>query len=199
MELSVSFHPERVPEKLFLVLLVCVAISRLAELWISRKHQKQMSARGVEKLPDARFPAMVALHVAVLGGAAVEVVWLHRPFIPVLAAVAGFFLVSATALRWWVIRSLGAHWNVQVMDSARLGVVSNGPFRWVRHPNYLAVFVEMAALPLIHTAWITSAIAMIGNILLLRSRLRLEEGVLQSYPEYQLAMAGKARFLPRIF
>src|SRR5256886_15815543 len=64
--------------------------------------------------------------------------------------------LAANAVRWWVIRTLGDHWNVQVMDSTRLGVVTSGPFRFVRHPNYAAVFAEMLALPLIHTAWITA-------------------------------------------
>ena len=105
----------------------------------------------------------------------------------------------ATALRWWVIRTLGAHWNVEVMDSAPLGVVVKGPFRWVRHPNYLGVFVEIVALPLIHTAWITAIVAAAGNVWVLRNRLRVEEPVLDADPAYRAAMAGKPRFLPKLF
>jgi methyltransferase len=105
----------------------------------------------------------------------------------------------AMALRWWVIRTLGAHWNVEVMNSTSLGIVTAGTFRWIRHPNYLGVFVELVALPLIHTAWITATIAAMGNAWILRDRLRLEESVLHADQAYRSTMAGKPRFLPRLF
>ena len=97
------------------------------------------------------------------------------------------------------MRTLGIHWNTEVVNSAPLGVVSNGPFRWIRHPNYVGVFVEMIALPLIHTAWVTAAFAAAGNAMVLRNRLRIEEPVLDAVPAYRAAMSGKPRFFPRIF
>ncbi len=72
--------------------------------------------------------------------------------------------LAANVVRWWVIRTLGNHWNVQVMDSTSLGVISSGPFRYVRHPNYAAVFAEMLSLPLIHTAWITAIVGSLAHI-----------------------------------
>jgi len=116
-----------------------------------------------------------------------------------LAIPMAVLFLFATALRWWVIRTMGAHWNVEVMASGPLGVVTSGPFRWVRHPNYLAVSIELVALPLIHTAWITALVAAAGNAAVLRHRLRLEEPVLDANPAYRNAMAGKPRFLPKLF
>jgi methyltransferase len=142
---------------------------------------------------------MVALHAGVLSLAVLEVIWLRRPFIPALAAPAAVVFLLGMGLRWWAIRSLGAHWNVEVMDSAPLGVVSTGPFRWVRHPNYLGVFMEMVALPLIHAAWITALVAAAGNAWVLVNRLRVEEPMLEAHPQYRAAMSGKPRFLPRLF
>ena len=190
MELSVIF---------FLALLALLGLTRLAELAISRLHQRQLARRNIGQRFDPRYPWMVALHAGVLAAAALEVIWLRRPFVPALAAPAAALFLLATGLRWWAIRSLGAHWNVQVMDSASLGVVATGPFRWVRHPNYLGVFIEMAAVPLIHTAWITALLAAAGNVWVLRNRLRVEEPLLEAHPEYRAAMSGKPRFLPRIF
>ena len=184
---------------LYLALLALVALSRLAELQISRRHQQELARRGIEKRADPGFRWMVALHTGVLASAALEVVALDRAFLPALGILMALLLVLATALRWWVIRVLGAHWNVEVMISSPLGVVSSGPFRWVRHPNYLAVFVEMAALPLIHSAWITALAAVGGNAWVLRHRLRIEEPVLESDPSYRTAMSGKPRFLPKLF
>jgi methyltransferase len=184
---------------LYLALLAVVGLTRLLELRISRLHQRELIGRGIEKRADPRFGWMVALHTAVLAGAAIEVVALRRPFLPDLAAPMAVLFLLATTLRWWVIHTMGAHWNVEVMASGPLGVVTAGPFRWVRHPNYLAVFVELVALPLIHTAWITALVAASGNAWVLWQRLRLEEVVLDANPAYRTAMAGKPRFLPKLF
>jgi methyltransferase len=183
----------------FLALLVAVAVLRLVELRISKQHQKEMLGRGATKVEEPRFRWMVLLHTAVLIGAAVEVVFLRRPFIPILAAVMIVIFVAANAVRWWVIRTLGEHWNVQVVDSTRLGVVTSGPFRFVRHPNYAAVFAEMIALPLIHTAWITAIVGTVAHALVLRMRLSTEERVLFANPDYRAAMSSKPRFLPGLF
>jgi methyltransferase len=183
----------------FLGLLVAVALLRIVELQISRRHQQEMIARGAAKVEEPRFRWMVLLHTAVLIGAAIEVVLLRRPFIPLLAATMFVIFLAANVVRWWVIRTLGNHWNVQVMDSTSLGVISTGPFRYVRHPNYAAVFSEMLALPLIHTAWITALVGSLAHIAVLSMRLSTEERVLLANPEYQATMASKPRFIPGVF
>jgi methyltransferase len=183
----------------FLLLLLAVAALRVAELRISRRHQQQLVSRGAARVSDPRFRWMVVLHTAVLLGAALEVLLLKRPFIPVLAAITFAIFLAANTVRWWVIRTLGEHWNVQVVDSTRLGVVTSGPFRFVRHPNYAAVFAEMLALPLIHTAWITALAGSLAHVAVLAQRLSTEESVLFANPDYRTAMAGKPRFLPGLF
>jgi methyltransferase len=183
----------------FLLLLVAVAALRLAELRISRRHQQQLVSRGATKVDEPRFRWMVALHTAVLIGAALEVILLKRPFLPTLAAAMFAIFLAANAVRWWVIRTLGDHWNVQVVDSTSLGVVTSGPFRFVRHPNYAAVFAEMLALPLIHTAWITALAGSLAHTAILAQRLSTEERVLFANADYREAMAGKPRFLPGLF
>lgn len=183
----------------FLGLLVLVAALRIVELQISRRHQREMISHGAAKVEEPRFRWMVLLHTAVLLGAALEVVFLKRPFIPMLAAIMFAIFLVANIVRWWVIRTLGNHWNVQVMDSTRLGVISTGPFRYVRHPNYAAVFAEMLSLPLIHTAWITALVGAIAHIVVLTQRLSTEENVLLANPEYRTAMGNKPRFIPGVF
>ena len=183
----------------FLSLLLAVALLRFVELRISSRHQQEMIARGAAKIDEPKFRWMVLLHTAVLAGSAFEVVALKRPFIPALAVPMFLVFLAANALRWWVIRTLGEHWNVQVMDSTRLGVVTSGPFRYVRHPNYAAVFTEMLVLPLIHTAWITATAGAIAHMGVLAQRLSTEERVLLANPDYRAAMMGKPRFLPGLF
>ena len=190
MELSVTAY---------LILLSLVAILRLYELRISKHHQKEMVAHGASKVDEPRFRWMVLLHTGVLVGAACEVVFLRRPFIPVLAAVCFTIFLAANAIRWWVIRTLGEHWNVQVMNSTGMGVITSGPFRYVRHPNYAAVFAEMLVLPLIHTAWITALAGSAAHVVVLSQRLATEEKVLFSDAHYRDAMSSKPRFLPGLF
>lgn len=183
----------------FLALLAAVALLRIVELQISKKHQRDMLARGAAKVDEPRFRWMVLLHTAVLAGAALEVVLLKRPFIPVLAATMFAIFLGANVVRWWVIRTLGQHWNVQVVNSTSLGVVTSGPFRYVRHPNYAAVFSEMVALPLIHTAWITAVAGALAHVVVLSQRLSTEERVLLANAEYRAAMGNKPRFIPGLF
>jgi methyltransferase len=190
MELSV---------KAYLGLLLVVALLRIYELQISRRHQREMVAHGASRVVDPVFRPMVLLHTGVLLGAALEVVFLHRPFYPVLAAVCFTIFLAANVVRWWVIRTLGEHWNVEVMNSTGIGVITTGPFRYVRHPNYAAVFVEMLVLPLIHSAWITAGIGSVAHVLVLSRRISTEERVLFSDARYREAMYGKPRFLPGLF
>jgi methyltransferase len=183
----------------YLVLLGIVALLRFYELSISRARQREMTARGASKVPDHRFGWMVMVHTGVLLGSACEVVFLHRPFYPVFGGICFGLFIAANAVRWWVIRTLGEHWNVQVMNSTSLGVVTSGPFRYVRHPNYAAVFVELLVLPLIHTAWITAIVGTVAHVVVLSQRLSTEERVLFADAQYRAAMSGKPRFLPGLF
>ena len=183
----------------FLVLLAAVAVLRLVELRVSREHQRRMLPRGASRVGNQHFGSMVFVHVAVLIGAALEVVFLKRPFYLALAVPMFALFLAANLVRLWVIRTLGDHWSVQIMDSTPLGIVTSGPFRYVRHPNYAAVFVEMIALPLIHTAWITAIAGTCAHVWALRKRLAAEEPPLLANPEYRSAMGTKPRFLPGLF
>jgi methyltransferase len=183
--------------RLYLVLLAAVGIGRLLEMRISRGRQRALAARGAAREPEPGFLLMVLLHTGVLVASALEVLLLHRPFraavgVPALVALAG-----ANALRWWVIATLGPRWNVQVVRSTGLGVVTAGPYRFVRHPNYVAVFVELLTLPLVHGAWLTALMGGALHVAVLRRRIALEESVLMADEGYRRAMGGKPRFVPR--
>jgi methyltransferase len=180
----------------FLCVCAVIGAGRLFEMTVSRRHQRALVAKGAAPLPEPVFGAMVALHTAVIGGAAIEVVALHRPFIPALGLPALVMLVLANALRVWVIRTLGVHWNVRVVRSMPLGVVTAGPYRFVRHPNYVAVFCELLALPLVHGAYLTAGLGAALHLLILHRRVTLEESVLMADEGYRRAFAGKPRFLP---
>lgn len=184
---------------LYFLFLLAVGAGRLIEMGISRRNQARLIANGARSIPEPRFPAMVALHTGVLIAALLEVILFNRPFIPLVGIPALIVFALCNLLRWWVIRTLAEHWNVRVMDSSALGVVTTGPYRYVRHPNYAAVFLELLAIPLIHSAWLTALIGTVLHVAVLRGRLRVEEGILSGNPEYQQKMGGKARFVPGVW
>ena len=182
----------------FLALVAFVATTRLLELRISRRHRRAMLDSGARAIPEPAFAGMVALHVGVLGGAVVETLVFRRAVPVWFAAAAAAGVVSAGMLRVSAIRNLGEHWNVRVIDSTALGVVTSGPYRFVRHPNYLAVFLELLLLPLVQGAWLTATLGSALHLLVLRRRILLEEAVLFESPAYRVHMGKKPRFLPRV-
>jgi methyltransferase len=183
----------------FLGLLAAVALLRLIELGVSARNRALLMAQGAADVADPHFRWMVFTHVAVLAGAALEVILLRRPFLPALAWTMLALFLLANGLRWWVIQTLKMYWTVRVTDSARIGVVAEGPFRCVRHPNYTAVFIELVALPLIHSAWVTALAGSAAHVWVLSRRLAVEEPLLLTNPVYLEKMAWKPRFLPHLF
>ncbi|HZU18669.1 MAG TPA: isoprenylcysteine carboxylmethyltransferase family protein [Candidatus Dormibacteraeota bacterium] len=108
-------------------------------------------------------------------------------------------LGAATGLRWWSIHALGPSWNVRAVVPADLRPVTSGPYRFVRHPNYLAVILEMWALPMAGGARRSALVLSLLNALVLWPRIRAEERLLAAVPGYDESFRGRARFLPGLF
>ncbi|WP_315096591.1 isoprenylcysteine carboxylmethyltransferase family protein [uncultured Cellulomonas sp.] len=162
-------------------LIVVVAFERLAELVVSQRHVTWALAHGGVETGKRHYPPMVALHSGLLVACLVEVHAADRPFLPALGWTALALVVAANALRWWCIGTLGQQWSTRVIVVPGLALVRRGPYRWLSHPNYVAVAVEGAALPLVHTAWVTAlAFTVLNAVLLLGFRIPTEERALRS-------------------
>jgi methyltransferase len=179
----------------YFALLAGVALLRVVELRLSRRHQVRLLASGGKKVAEPLYPLMVALHASLFAASALEVWLCERPFVPALGLPMLGLLGLCLAGRIWVWRSLGEQWNVQVMVSTQ-PVVDWGPYRYVRHPNYSIVIVEMLALPLVHSAYLTAIVFSPVNAVVLWQRIRCEEAALSTRPEYMAKMGMKPRFLP---
>jgi methyltransferase len=189
-----------VPTSLVLAVVAAVALQRLAELWLARRWLRASAVEtGAVPEREPAFVAMVALHTAWLAGCLAEPLAWPRPVPPALLAAAGLLWLAALGLRAWTLRALGRYWHVRVVRRARQPVVTGGPYRFIRHPNYLAVIVELAAVPLLLGAYGTALLAGVLNAALLAVRIRREEAYLLALPAYRQAFAGKARFLPGVF
>jgi methyltransferase len=162
----------------YVVLIAAVAVERLAEVVVAERNRRWSRERGGIEAGSRHYPAMVLLHAALLVGCLVEVAALHRPFIPVLGLPMLALVVAAQALRWWCITALGRQWNTRVIVVPGAPRVTGGPYRWIPHPNYVAVIVEGIALPLVHGAWLTAALFTVLNAALLKTRVRVENAAL---------------------
>lgn len=177
----------------------CVA-ERLGELVVSRRNQRRMKANGFsEKETSAGMRYMVALHSLWYVAMLIEVLsfpWAVPKGVTWFAASA--FLV-AQALRFWALRTLGEFWNISVITTDQDGprFVSHGPYRFIRHPNYLVVIIELASLPLVGGAVWTSLMFSFLNGIVLARRIPLEESHLFRVSGYRDVMGAKGRFIPR--
>lgn len=162
----------------FAALVLLVGLERLAELRVSRSHTAWALARGGREYGAGHYPAMVVLHTGLLAGALVEVAVADRPFVPALGWPMLALVVLSQALRWWCIATLGRQWNTRVVVVPGLPLVRRGPYALLRHPNYVAVVLEGAALPLVHSAWVTAVAFTVLNAVLLRVRIRTEDAAL---------------------
>ncbi|MEV6963432.1 isoprenylcysteine carboxylmethyltransferase family protein [Streptomyces sp. NPDC051207] len=160
------------------LLLLAVAAERVAELVVARRNAAWTLARAGVEYGRGHYPVMVVLHTALLACCLLEPVLAHRTFLPALGWPMLALAVLAQVLRWWCITTLGPYWNTRVIVVPGARLIGAGPYRFLRHPNYVAVVVEIAALPLVHSAWLTAAAFTIANAALLTVRVRCESTAL---------------------
>jgi len=167
------------------------------ELGRSRRNLARSAAGAAPPAAPRSYPLMVTVHLALFTVPLVRR-W-HRPSPPVPLRLGSLAVLgAATALRAWSIASLGSAWNVEARVPPALVPVQRGPYRFCRHPNYLAVTAEFLALPAFLGAAREAAWLSAGNLLVLWPRVRGEERRLLMIPAYRTAFATTPRFIPRL-
>jgi methyltransferase len=164
----------------YTILILAIAAERLAELRVARRNAQWSLDRGGVESGRGHYPAMVLLHTGLLAGCLTEVWAADRPFLPALGLPMLALVTAAQSLRWWCVGTLGPSWNTRVIVVPGLPLVARGPYRWLRHPNYVAVVAEGAGLPLVHSAWLTAVGFTVLNAALLSVRIRCEESALRA-------------------
>lgn len=162
----------------YFLLIAAVAAERLAELIVSKRNARWAFAHGGKEFGRGHYPVMVIIHAGLLIGCVLEVWLLDRPFVPWLGWTMLAVVVAAQVLRWWCIATLGKRWNTLVIVLPEAPLVRSGPYRWLHHPNYVAVVAEGIALPLVHSAWLTAVVFTVVNAWLLTVRIRVENAAL---------------------
>jgi methyltransferase len=168
------------PAKLIFTLLGLIILQRLLELRLAARNWAWALAAGAQEFGAGHYPLFFLLHTGWLVSWAGEA--LARG--PRLSGDWSLWLALfglAQALRYWAITSLGRRWNTRILVIPGELPVRRGPYRWLNHPNYLAVALELATVPLIFGAWLTALIASLLNaLLLLGIRIPAEEKALRS-------------------
>ncbi|MDQ6885560.1 MAG: hypothetical protein M3077_15195 [Candidatus Dormibacteraeota bacterium] len=183
----------------YLAILAAFGLQRLGEVAYSRRNERRIKERAGH-VPQAAAPLFRWIVLANIGLFSVPVLEraIRRNRVPRLIATIGWLAaLSALALRLSVVLSLRDSWTVRALVPPDQTVIDRGPYRFIRHPNYLALGLEFAGLPLIGGAY-WSAIGLGSvNAALLAGRIRAEERLLDAIPGYQERMGWKRRFLPR--
>lgn len=169
---------------MFVLLLCLLALQRTTEVIISWRNQKWLRAHGAVEHGRGHYPIIVVLHVLFYASLILERRFLIRgwdPFWPVWLGL----LLSAQILRIWAMASLGRFWNTRILVVRGAKAVVAGPYRYIRHPNYVAVAVEVLMIPMLCGAYITATAFSILNIVVLRTRIREEEKALRTLSAWE--------------
>ncbi|MCA1321179.1 hypothetical protein LC085_14755 [Bacillus tianshenii] len=180
---------------LFYLFVIC---QRLVELKIAKRNEHLMKKKGAVEFGQGHYGYMVLLHIAFLLALLIEVLFLSKevsPFWPLLISL----FIGTQVMRVWAIASLGMFWNTKIIILPHADVVKKGPYRFLRHPNYLVVSLEIIIIPLLFQAYITAFIFTILNAWMLSVRIPMEEKALNNTTsDYSNYIQEKSRFTPKI-
>lgn len=165
--------------KIFLLFLTFVILQRISELMLAKRNERTVRGEGAVEYDAGGYRIIVLMHTAFLVSFTAEYFLLGRSLSPYWLPLVCVF-VAAQLLRYWAIRSLGKFWNTRILIVPGERLVTKGPYKYLRHPNYVSVVIEIAVIPLIFSCYITAAVFTALNLLALRRRIRIEESALSN-------------------
>jgi len=160
------------------VVLALVGLQRVLELLYARKAAKRLSAAGARWIPEDGYGLIVAVHVLLFVGCVAEGLWAPWPQAGWWTFAGGFLYALGAALRYTSMAALKERWSTRVYTLPGAPLVASGPYRYVRHPIYLGVFLELLGIPLLGGFWLTLLVLTMLHIVALRRRIRIEERAL---------------------
>lgn len=166
------------PTQLFSVLIAFTALQRLSELWLSRHNAAVVKARGGIEFGAGHYPFMVLVHLLWFAAMIFEFTT-HRHETVVIRWAFLLCWAIMQPLRYWAIQTLGVYWNTRVIVQPGAPRITGGPYRFVRHPNYWIVAVELVALPLAFHLPISAVLGLVGHAAILMARIPVENRALQ--------------------
>ena len=184
-------------QSLFTVIVVAVIVQRLVELRISNRHVATLMTQGGQVQSENLLSWVKLLQVSWWMAMLAEVWFLDRPFSPGVAALGLLMLGAGQGLRYLSMQALGPRWTLPIVTVPNQGAIATGPYRYLRHPNWLGVILEIAGLPLIHSAYGTASAFAIANAVIMQQRMQTEEQALSQASNYAQLFAHTPRLIPR--
>ena len=183
---------------IFVLIVIAVIVQRVFEVRLSDRHKTEILQRGGQEHGDNLLGAVKVLQVSWWIAMIAEVYYFDRPFVTVIAAIALAGTIAGQVLRYFSMQALQWRWTLPIMTVPDLPVVQTGVYRYLKHPNWLGVILEIAFLPLIHSAYFTAIAFSVGNAWLMSRRIITEEQALAENSNYDAVFANKPRFIPAI-
>lgn len=180
----------------FIIFYCMIVFQRLIELLIAKRNEKWMKARGALEFGQAHYRVMVLIHVLFLLLFFVEVISFNKTISsawPILLTL--FFITQAG--RIWALKSLGRFWNTKIIVLPHASITKRGPYRYLKHPNYVIVIIEILVIPLMFKAYFTFALFTLLNIIILSIRIPAEEQALKQLTDYNRTFGHLNRFIPK--
>jgi methyltransferase len=182
---------------MFYIFMFIIIIQRLFELLIARSNEKWMKRQGAQEFGRGHYLVIVLMHSMFFVVLLLERMIFHRE----LSVIWPFWLVIfvlAQLVRLWALKSLGRYWNTKILVMPNVEVIQKGPYRYIKHPNYLVVSVELLVIPLLFGAYFTACLFTIINVIMLSIRIPAEEKALKELTEYEGLFQSCNRFLPNL-
>ena len=156
-----------------------VVLQRIVEIIIAKENEKWMKAKGAIEFGKEHYPYIVLVHVFFLISFLFEVSYYEKTLSPLWPGLLAIF-IFAQVLRYWCLYSLGRFWNTKILILPNVSVISNGPYKFIRHPNYIVVAIELLIIPLLFNAFLTATFFSILNAMLMTFRIPMEEKALKN-------------------
>lgn len=181
----------------FFVFVGLIIFQRITELAVARKNEAWMKSQGAIEFGQRHYPAMVSIHTAFFIFFILEVIMFDKSLSTYWPILLSLFIFTQT-MRVWALASLGKYWNTKIIILPGANVIKRGPYKIIKHPNYLIVAIELIVIPLMFNAYITMAVFTMLNILILSIRIPAEEKALRELTKYESEFSNQGRFVPNL-
>ncbi len=161
----------------FVAFYTFLIFQRISELFLAKKNEAASRKEGAVEYDKEGYKYIVLLHTGFIISFFAEKIFLGRE-LNSFSLVLFIIFIFTQILRYWALSSLGIYWNTKILVVPNLNLVRKGPYKYFKHPNYVAVITEIAVIPLIFSCYITAIVFTILNLITLRRRISIEEKAL---------------------
>jgi len=158
----------------FIIFISLFILQRLSELYIARRNEKWLLEQGAIEYGRSHYPFIVALHTLFIVSMIVEYILMGYPLISWLFLT---IFIAILSFKFWALSSLGKYWNTKIYRIPGVYPVKKGPYKFLKHPNYMEVICEIAIIPLVFHLYYTAIIFTILNAAMLTVRIKTENRV----------------------